>query len=131
MDYTLDGPYFWGGKGFGINLATVDGFPSPAGAPPNRHPHNITMDILARSGVPGLVLWLVFLVLLGFRLLKATTRPGPAGKTATWLLAYWLAFVFNAQVDVFLEGPMGGIWFWSLVVFPCFCIGLKIIILRF
>jgi tetratricopeptide (TPR) repeat protein len=36
------------------------------------------------------------------------------GRTAIWLLAYWLAFLFAAQADVFLEGPMGGIWFWSL-----------------
>jgi O-antigen ligase len=115
-DYTiLGGPYFWDGKGFGINLATADGFPSPAGAPPNRHPHNITMNILGRTGVPGLFLWLLFLLVFGLRLLKATTRQRYAGKIATWLLAYWVALLFNAQVDVFLENPMGGIWFWSVV----------------
>ena len=31
-----------------------------------------------------------------------------------WLLAYWLAFLFNAQTVVFLEGPQGAVWFWSL-----------------
>jgi hypothetical protein len=113
--FDLDGGYFLKGKGFGVNLANADGFQSPPGAPPNRHPHNITMNILARAGVPGFILWLLFLLHFGLRLLKATTRGGFAGKTAIWLLAYWLALVFNAQFDVFLEGPMGGIWFWALV----------------
>ncbi len=30
------------------------------------------------------------------------------------LICYWGAFFANATFDVFLEGPMGGIWFWSL-----------------
>ena len=115
VGYTLEGDYFWTGKGFGVNLALDDGFPSPADAAPNRHPHNITMNILGRAGLPGLVLWLSFLLIFGVRLLLATKRPGFAGKTATWLLAYWLALLFNAQTDVFFENPMGGIWFWSIV----------------
>ena len=31
-----------------------------------------------------------------------------------FLLAYWLAFMINTAFDVFLEGPMGGIWFWTI-----------------
>ena len=31
-----------------------------------------------------------------------------------FLLGYWLAFMINASFDVFLEGPMGGIWFWTV-----------------
>ena len=31
-----------------------------------------------------------------------------------FLGAFWLAFLINASFDVFLEGPMGGIWFWSI-----------------
>ena len=27
---------------------------------------------------------------------------------------FWLAFLINATFDVYLEGPMGGIWFWSV-----------------
>ena len=115
--YALDvqNSYFWMGKGFGINLANADGFPSPQGAPPNRHPHNITMNVLGRMGTPGLILWLLFLGSLGWRLLRATRRPGYTGRIAVWLLAYWLAFLFNAHTDVFLEGPMGGVWFWAVV----------------
>jgi hypothetical protein len=33
------------------------------------------------------------------------------------VLAFWLAFMVNASVDVFLEGPQGGIWFWCLMGF--------------
>jgi hypothetical protein len=31
-----------------------------------------------------------------------------------FLGCYWAAFLINATFDVFLEGPMGGIWFWSV-----------------
>lgn len=34
-----------------------------------------------------------------------------------WLLAYWTALMVNASLDVYLEGPQGGIWSWSLVGF--------------
>jgi len=34
-----------------------------------------------------------------------------------WILAYWMAFLVNATFDVFLEGPQGGIWFWSIFGF--------------
>jgi hypothetical protein len=30
------------------------------------------------------------------------------------LLGYWVAFMANASFDVFIEGPMGGIWFWTI-----------------
>jgi hypothetical protein len=30
------------------------------------------------------------------------------------LLVYWLGFMVNATFDVFIEGPMGGIWYWSI-----------------
>src|SRR5205823_3135493 len=31
-----------------------------------------------------------------------------------FLFAYHLAFMINGSFDVFLEGPMGGIWFWTI-----------------
>lgn len=113
--YTVDGEYRWMGKGFGINLAADDGYGSVPGQPVNRHPHNYTMSILAHAGLPGFILVLLFYISFGLRLLLATKREGYAGRTAVWLLAYWTAFLFNAQFDVFFENPMGGIWFWSLV----------------
>jgi hypothetical protein len=32
-----------------------------------------------------------------------------------WIFAYWLAALVNASFDVYLEGPQGGIWFWSVI----------------
>ncbi len=31
-----------------------------------------------------------------------------------WVTGYWVAFNVNAAFDVYLEGPQGGIWFWSM-----------------
>ena len=31
-----------------------------------------------------------------------------------FLMAYFIAALVNASFDVYLEGPMGGIWFWCL-----------------
>ena len=31
-----------------------------------------------------------------------------------FLFVYWLSFLINASFDVFLEGPVGGIWFWCV-----------------
>ena len=55
VDYTINGPYFWGGKGFGINLADDDGFQSDGTL---RSPHSSHLSVLARMGVPGLVAWI-------------------------------------------------------------------------
>jgi hypothetical protein len=33
------------------------------------------------------------------------------------VLAYWLASFINMSFDVYIEGPQGGIWFWSIVGF--------------
>jgi hypothetical protein len=30
------------------------------------------------------------------------------------LLIFYLAALVNASFDVYLEGPMGGIWFWTV-----------------
>lgn len=119
LDYTFGGEYFWVGKGYGINLADDDGFQVKRDHS-LRSPHNVFVTILARSGVPGLVLWFLFLLSFGWMLMKTSLarkrRADPWDtRYALWLLAYWLAFLVNASFDVFLEGPMGGIWFWSLV----------------
>lgn len=124
IEYTFGGDYFWMGKGYGINLYLDDGFPAHQGEinVALRSPHNATMSILARSGVPGLFFWLLFLGGFGLMLARRASRTDDGedpynARYALWLLAYWLAFVFNSSFDVFLEGPMGGVWFWSLMGF--------------
>jgi hypothetical protein len=115
VDYTFKGPYFWTGKGYGINLADDDGFQV---MPDHslRSPHNAFMTVLARSGVPGLVLWLAFLGVLFFQAARMiyARPPRPDRLLIGWVTIYTLVLLFNACFDVFLEGPMGGIWFWSM-----------------
>jgi hypothetical protein len=55
-------------------------------------------------------------------MLAAYSRARQAGQErmsqlALWVLAYWIAFLVNASFDVFLEGPQGDIWFWSIFGF--------------
>jgi hypothetical protein len=117
---TVKGPYFWDGKGFGLNLADYYGY--QVGDRSLRSPHNAHMTILARMGVPGLVLWAIvqgsFALAILDRYYK-TRRSGDVRWNGLFLFigAYWLAFLINASFDVFLEGPMGGIWFWSVYGF--------------
>jgi hypothetical protein len=120
--YTFDGPYFWGGKGFGVNLTIDDGV-TPAWAnalvPILRSPHNGHVTILARAGVPGFTLWLLMLTSWGVMMLKTILVARRRGDTAwsNFLLltfCYLLGFAVDATFDVTLEGPMAGIWFWCL-----------------
>jgi len=117
--YTFDGEYFWTGKGFGINLADDDGFQVTADRS-LRSPHNGHLTILARMGVPGFVLWILFLLTLLSRLWKRHKKWKSLGDDfqaglCIWVLTFLGAAMINATFDVYLEGPMGGIWFWSVV----------------
>ncbi|AWK85180.1 O-antigen ligase family protein [Azospirillum thermophilum] len=120
IDYTVHGPYFWTGKGFGENLADSDGYQTDYYDNSLRSPHNGHFTILARAGVPGLALWLTVLGTFAFQLSRMTVRLQRAGlenwaRLNVWILAYWLAALVNASFDVYLEGPQGGIWFWSIM----------------
>ena len=119
VGYTFHGPYFWTGKGFGVNLADADGFQSTADHS-LRAPHNSHFTILARMGVPGLLLWLTIQAAFGVGLLSAIRAHRRAGdlKLASiggWLFAYWVAMMIDTSFDPYLEGPQGGIWFWTVV----------------
>jgi hypothetical protein len=120
VDYTIHGKYFWSGKGYGINLADDDGY--QVGNKTLRSPHNVHMTFLARSGVPGLVLW--FLLQMSFavgllrcffvsRRIAGSRWPG----LFLFIFCFWLAFLINGSFDVFIEGPPGGIWFWCVFGF--------------
>lgn len=116
IGYTLSGPYFWTGKGFGINLAEDDGFPGPRGSG-LRSPHNSHLTFLARAGVPGFILWIVtqaaWLVTMLWTCYQARRRGLVRWHSLlVFLIGYWTAFSVSAAFDVFLEGPTAGIWFW-------------------
>lgn len=119
VDYTVDGPYFWQGKGFGINLADEDGFQVNADGS-LRAPHSGHLELLARGGVPMFVLWLLVNAVFAATILRAALRARAASldrwvRVTGWIFVYWLAALVNASFDVYLQGPMGGIWFWSVI----------------
>jgi O-antigen ligase len=124
VSYTLEGPYFWTGKGYGINLADDDGFQVAGGAgiAPLRAPHSIHFDILARSGVPGLTLWILLQAAFGAAMVRAALRAARARRklllaVIAWIFVYWLANLVAGSFDVYIEGPQGGILFWSAIGF--------------
>jgi len=120
---TIYGPNFWTGRGFGLNLADADGFQGgPLGSPATRSPHNVNMTVLARAGVPGLVLWSLLLISWGGMMLRAMLVARARGHKQwadifLFVICYLTSILINAFVDVTLEGPMQGIWFWCLFGF--------------
>jgi O-Antigen ligase len=118
VDYTIGGQYFLAGKGYGVNLADDDGF-QPTADKSLRAPHNVHMEVLARSGVPGLILWILLQVSFAWALLRGARRasvlPDPWWTMILgWIFIHWLAALVNASFDPYLQGPQGGIWFWAM-----------------
>ncbi|WGS01442.1 O-antigen ligase family protein [Bradyrhizobium sp. ISRA443] len=123
VNNTVYGPYFWTGRGFGLNLAEAAGISDNHRLTrPLRSPHNVHMTILARAGVPGLALWGAFLASwLGMmmRTMWIARRRGQTDWAALFLFiaCYVMAIVINATFDVTLEAPVQGVWFWCLIGF--------------
>jgi hypothetical protein len=116
LSYTIHGKYFWTGKGFGINLANDDGFQTDGLL---RSPHSGHLMILARSGVPGICLWVLTQFTFAGLMIRSHFQARQR-RDYKWaglflvLLTYWAALLTNASFDVFIEGPMGGVWLWSI-----------------
>jgi hypothetical protein len=120
VDNTVRGPYFWTGRGFGVNLGFEDGFGNPHNERPLRSPHNGHITILARAGIPGAALWGVFLAawfgtLLHTMLLARRRGQAEWAGLLLFVACYAASCVINATFDVALEAPMQGIWFWCLI----------------
>ena len=104
-----------------MNLATDDGFQVDA-AQSLRAPHSAHLEILARAGVPGLALWALLQVAFAAAILRAAAVARRIKEPAWipllgWVFVYWLAALVNGSFDVYLGGPQGGIWFWSMIGF--------------
>ena len=120
INYTVNGPHFWTGKGFGVDLGVDDNVFGPNNLVPHtRSPHSAHLTMLARAGVPGLALWLLTFACWGTVVLTNMVRARLRGDTA-WasffllIFCYACGFLIDASVDVTLEGPMAGIWFWCV-----------------
>jgi hypothetical protein len=123
---TIHGPNFWTGRGFGINLADADGFAGTGDRhnprPPTRSPHNAHMTVLARAGIPGVVMWACVLVswfgmMMGAMLTARVRGHERWVELFVFVTCYAMSIMINATFDVVLEGPMQGIWFWCLFGF--------------
>ena len=118
-DDVLFGDKVWTGRGFGVNFADLDGFAiDDAGS--LRSPHNAAMTVLGRLGMPGLALWVLLHAWWVFAMARAWFAAR-AARLHTWSavfafgLCLWLAMCVNASFEVYFEGPMGGIWLWTVV----------------
>lgn len=84
-----------------------------------RSPHNSHLTILARAGVPGLALWVTTHIAWAVWVLRCQRQSQRNGHLrwsglCVFLLAFWLAALVNTSFDVYLESPMGAVWFWTV-----------------
>ena len=107
-----------------MNLAVDDGFATTGrrAAAPLRSPHNSHMNILARTGATGLGPWSCLLASWFATVMSCARQAwrkgdGAWGNLLLFIVCYWMASVVNSSFDVALEGPMMGVWFWTLVGF--------------
>lgn len=110
IDYTFNGPYFIAGKGLGINLAEDDQILTTDLEGDLRSPHNFSLSILARYGVLIFCLWLYWVYIQ----IKRIRQPN-LSKLQLVMITIQIAFFFNSNFDVFLEGPMAAFPFWVFV----------------
>lgn len=109
IGYTFGGEHFAGGKGLGVNLReddeiTADEFSEL------RSPHSFHLNVLARFGVPVFFLWLFWLYLSFSQTWKLRSN-----SFEVLMGIIFFIFIFNASFDVYLEGPMGALPFWTFV----------------
>jgi O-antigen ligase len=118
IDDTVHGPMFWGGNGFGVNLVSHYNYQIDA-EETVRAPHNGHITMLARTGVPGFCLWVLTHLIWAGGILDCYIRSRWEGKSRwaglfMFLLIYWMLIMINACFDPYIEGPMGGVWLWSV-----------------
>jgi len=119
---SLSASHILTGQGFGpiLSYRYIRNQSQAAGDAPLRNAHNSHLTILARTGVPGFLLWVILLLTWLWRVGRVALhgRSGttdPAVAIATWTAGAVLGFCVLAATDPSLEGPQGGVWFWSLL----------------
>lgn len=134
-DYTMENSPFFG-IGFGNNLTNLlrntAAWPLfiPSMSVGNRSPHSAHVTILTRLGLVGLLLWFAILASVSIGALRtcwhhsalAANEESAELKTVHrrrfWdgltVFGLWIIYLWSMSFGVVLEGPMGGMWFWSL-----------------
>lgn len=84
-----------------------------------RNVHNSHLTLMARSGYPGIILWIVLWAVWASFLTRRVRWLGgagnPQGAFVVWLLAASISILVNALFDPTIEGPQVGIWLYTIV----------------
>ena len=114
--------YLLTGRGLGTVLSFEYGIQDPErnNGQPIRSAHNSHLTILARTGLPGIILWTLLWITWLLDVTRTARRHDRGGATAaqrlaTWLLGSVVAFLFAAYFDPYLDSPTGAIWFYTMV----------------
>jgi hypothetical protein len=105
-------PYF--GLGWGYDLAEAFEqiyYPEGSDEFAARSPHSIYVNLFGRTGLLGLVPFVVFtcaVIARAFRSIRSRQESG-------YLWAATLVILVSASFGVVLEGPMGAVVFWSML----------------
>ncbi len=120
FDETMQkGPLFGLGFGYDLTSSFMRAYFLTGGedTATTRSPHSILFTVLGRMGLIGLLSFLIILFLIGRMALSAARavarREQPEQNLIPWCAS--IALLVAAMFGVVLEGPMGGILFWSLL----------------
>ena len=114
LDDVLLGDDWIAGIGYGPNLADRYGFQVVREtSQPLRNAHNSHVTLIARLGVIGLILWVLFWI--HFAVLSLRSRRSPDSAWFGWLVALASGIAVTAIFDPILEGPQVAIPFWVVV----------------
>jgi hypothetical protein len=79
-------------------------------------PHNSFVNMLYRAGAPALLALLVLMLVAVIKLVPIAWRnAGESRALAIWLLAGLVITSIEASLNVALEGPFMGIFFWAVL----------------
>lgn len=95
------------GQGVGVNLALIGEIKVENES--LRAPHNFHLNILARFG------WIFFFVWMYWIWYHVKRIHAKENEFIVMLLIIMTSFLINASFDVYLEGPMGALPFWTCV----------------
>lgn len=103
----------WFGWGLGSFQLTLPRYTSQVLEQP-RYAHNLYVQMLAETGILGLLGWLIIIVMIGWSGWRAVNRSNEQDRP--WLRGWWLgwlAFSLHAGVDFSWQFPAGQVWWWA------------------